>query len=45
MADRSRNYPLWIAIALVVLYVGALGPANGLDVVLGLLGTVAQEKV
>lgn len=23
MADRTRNYALWIAIALVVLYVGA----------------------
>ena len=28
MADRSRNYPLWIAIALVVLYVGAAGIAK-----------------
>ena len=28
MAGRSRNYPLWIAIALVVLYVGAAGVAK-----------------
>jgi hypothetical protein len=28
MAGRTRNYPLWMAIALVVLYVGAAGIAK-----------------
>jgi putative oxidoreductase len=28
MATKTRNYPLWIAIALVVLYVGAAGIAK-----------------
>ena len=28
MPTRSRNYPLWIAIALIVLYVGAGGAAK-----------------
>ena len=28
MSSKARNYPLWIAIALVVLYVGAAGIAK-----------------
>lgn len=28
MRAQPRNYPLWISIALVVLYVGAGGVAN-----------------
>ena len=28
MSSKTRNYPLWIAIALIVLYVGAAGIAK-----------------